>query len=243
MPDEQSDPSTPTHPDLPIIRPEVSFQTQPPSTPAGKSHLNWHYLLLWLIALVSLGLNFYLVYSLVAFRAEAQKQVAEASAFLDTVEISNFDLPIVVDETLPISMTVTYSDTFQVPISNTVPVSLTVQVSKTLTVPIDVNIPVNTTVSVPVPAFGNVPIPIPIVTNIPVNFDVQVPISLSIPISNTIPVQMAVEVPVQSEIPINTSVPVKLDFPVTIPLDELGFNTLLQQVKDALRLLAQALGE
>jgi len=41
---------------------------------------------------------------------------------------------------------------------------------------------------------------------------------------------------------VEAQVPVQLEFPVTIPLDEMGFTLLLQQVKDALRLLATFLG-
>jgi hypothetical protein len=51
-----------------------------------------------------------------------------------------------------------------------------------------------------------------------------------------------VEVPVQSDIPIETDIPVQLDFPVNIPMDEMGIQTLLEQVQEALGLLAQMLG-
>ena len=57
-----------------------------------------------------------------------------------------------------------------------------------------------------------------------------------------IPIDLLIEVPIDTEVPIAEEVPVKLAFPVTVPMDELGFNLLLVQVKDGLRLLAELLG-
>ncbi|MFW6097114.1 MAG: hypothetical protein ACOC9Z_03515 [Chloroflexota bacterium] len=194
----------------------------------------WHYLLLWLIVLVSLGLNAYLFITLNNIRSQARTQVQAANERLTEVDVGEYELPIEVDESLPVSFTVPFSDTFIVPISATIPVSASVPFSETIDVPINTNIPINTTVSVPLPAIGNIPIPIPIVTNIPVNLDVQVPISRSIPVQLDIPVDLTVEVPVESEVPVDTDIPVELDFPVTIPLDEMGYDQLLQQVQAAL---------
>jgi hypothetical protein len=209
--------------------------------PAGRA---WHYYLLWIIALLSLFLNVAFVIGVLNFRAQARQQVQDASAFLDTVDIGDFDLPVNVDETLTLSMTVPFSDTFIVPISATVPVSTSVLFQDNIVVPINTIIPVNTTVNVPVnlPAVGLVSVPFPISTNIPVNLEVDVPISRTIPVETDIPVVLVVEVPVQSEVPIQSDIPVQLNFPVTIPLDEMGFQMLLQRVQNALNLLARLLG-
>jgi hypothetical protein len=201
----------------------------------------WHYYVLWLVALVSLALNVALIVELVQFRRQAQQEVARAGDMLDSVEVADYDLPIHVDETLPISVTVPFSDTFIVPISTTIPVSASIPFEDNINVPINTVIPVNTTVSVPVPAIGNVTIPIPIVTNIPVNLNVNVPISRSIPVELDIPVDLTIEVPVESEVPIDAEVPVQMDFPVTLPLDEMGFQQLIQQVQQALDSLTQLL--
>lgn len=201
----------------------------------------WHYILLWLIVLVSLGLNIFLLVSLYNVRNQARAQVEAAGERLQSVEVGEYELPVRVDESLPISFTVPFSDTFIVPISATIPVSASVPFSETIDVPINTNIPINTTVSVPLPAIGNIPIPIPIVTNIPVNLDVQVPISRSIPVQLDIPVDLTIEVPVESEVPVENEIPVQLDFPVTIPLDEMGYEPLLQQVQEALDALMRIL--
>lgn len=201
----------------------------------------WHYLLLWLIVLVSLGLNAYLFLTLNNIRTQARAQVQAANERLNEVEIGEYELPIEVDETLPVSFSVPFSDTFVVPISATIPVSASVPFSETIDVPINTNIPINTTVSVPLPAIGNIPIPIPIVTNIPVNLDVKVPISRTIPVELDIPVDLTIEVPVESEVPVDTDIPVELDFPVTIPLNEMGYDQLVQQVQAALDALIRLL--
>lgn len=201
----------------------------------------WHYLLLWLIVLVSLGLNVFLFITLNNIRTQARTQVEAANDRLDAIEVGEYELPIEVDETLPVSFTVPFSDTFVVPISATIPVSASVPFSETIDVPINTNIPINTTVSVPLPAIGNIPIPIPIVTNIPVNLNVSVPISRSIPVELDIPVNLTIEVPVESKVPVDTDIPVELDFPVTIPLDEMGYDQLLQQVQAALDALMHLL--
>ena len=139
----------------------------------------WHYYLLWIVAILALVVGMAILIALLSFRAQARTEVQEASAYLDTVELEAFDLPIVVDETLQLSMTVPFSDTFLVPISATVPVSESILFEDQVVVPINTNIPINTTFNVPVevPLVGTVDLPIPISTNIPVNLTVDVPIS------------------------------------------------------------------
>lgn len=201
----------------------------------------WHYILLWLLVLTSLGLNVYLIDSLNTARERARTEVVAAGERLDDLDVGDYELPIEIDETLPISFTVPFSDTFIVPISTTIPVSATVPFSDTIEVPIRANIPINATVSVPLPAIGNIPIPIPIVTNIPIALDVSVPISRSIPVELDIPVNLTIEVPVESQVPVQTEIPVELDFPVRLPIEDMGLQQVLQQVKDALDALLHVL--
>lgn len=200
----------------------------------------WHYRLIWIITLASLLFNVLLLAGFFAFRLRAQREVANVSKTLNAIEINNLELPIHVDQQLSISMTVPFSDTFFVPISTTVPISTAVPFQDMIDVPINTIIPVNTTVNVPLAGLGS--IPVPIVTDIPINLNVTVPISRNVRVQTTVPINLEVHVPIQSDIPIQTEVPVVMDFPVTIPLDQLGFNVLLEQVKEALNLLARVLG-
>lgn len=234
-------------------QPDQSTQeyTMPPlSEPSNTNHSesigrSWHYRLLWVIAIISLVFNMLLVVGLFSARNAAQKQVTEAADALASIQFESFELPIMVDEMLPISLTVPFSDTFIVPVSQTVPVSLSVLFADNIEVPIQENIPINTIVNVPVtiPPLGQlVNLPIPIVTNIPIDLMVEVPISRTIPINTSIPVVFEVDVPVQSNVPIQAEVPVQLDFPVTIPLNEMGLDGILLEIEQALRDLAKSLG-
>ena len=206
---------------------------------------SWHYRVLWIIAIISLVFNILLVVGLFSARSAARQQVTEAADSLADIQFESFDLPINVNETLPISLTVPFSDTFVVPVSQTVPVSLMVLFEDNIEVPIQEVIPINTVVNVPVtiPPLGQlVNLPIPIVTNIPIDLMVEVPISREIPIDTSIPVVFEVEAPVNTDVPIQAEVPVVLDFPVTIPLNDMGLDGILLEIEKALRDLAASLG-
>lgn len=204
---------------------------------------SWHYILLWIVAIMSLIFNILLLAGLYNFRLQAQQEVASVTEILNEVEIENFDLPVVVDEKLAIDITVPFSDTFKVPIDETVPISMTIPISESLSFPIDETVSINRDVTVSIVILGqSLPIDIPIRTQIPISLDVDVPIQMEVPVDTTIPITMDLVVPIDTEVPIQEEVPVKLDFPVTIPLDELGFNVLLIRVKEGLRLLADVLG-
>jgi hypothetical protein len=221
------------------------YVMQPRNEVNGSIGRSWHYRLLWLLAIISLVFNILLVFGLATARNTARQQVTETADSLGDIQFESFDLPIHVDEMLPISLTVPFSDTFIVPVSHTVPVSLSVLFADNIEVPIQENIPINTIVNVPVtiPVLGQlVNLEIPIVTNIPIDLLVEVPISRTIPIDTSIPVVFEVEVPVQSNVPINAEVPVVLDIPVTVPLNDMGLDGILLEIENALRRLAESLG-
>lgn len=204
---------------------------------------SWHYILLWLVAITSLILNILLLAGLYNFRLRAQQEVSNVQKILNTVEIENFDLPVEVDETLPINITVPFSDTFKVAIDETVPISMTIPIKEDLSFPIQETVSVNRDVTVSIIVLGQpIPVDIPIRTDIPISLNVDIPVDLEVPVDTEIPIALDIDVPVNTEVPIQEDVPVKLDFPVTIPLDELGFNLLLSEVKDGLQLLAELLG-
>jgi len=204
---------------------------------------SWHYILLWLVAIVSLVLNIALLAGLYNFRAQARQQVTDVTEILNTVDIKNFDLPVVVDETLPIDITVPFSDTFEVAIQETVPISLTIPIQENVSFPINDVVSINRDVTVSIVILGQpIPVDIPIRADIPIALNIDIPVDLEVPVDTTIPIDLNIKVPVDTEVAIQEEVPVKLDFPVTVPLDDVGFNVLLIQVKDGLRLLAELLG-
>ena len=204
---------------------------------------SWHYILLWLVALTSLALNVFMLVGLYNFRRAAQEEISRVSQILDGVEIENYDLPIVVDETLPISLTVPFNDTFQVPIKTTVPISTSVTIDENIAVPINDVVSLNRNAQIVISVLGqSIPVDVPIRADIPLSMQTDVPINLKVPVQTEIPIDLMIEVPVETEVPIEAEIPVQLDFPVTVPLDQMGFNVLLVQVRDGLRLLAELLG-
>lgn len=202
---------------------------------------SWHYLLLWFVALLSLILNLLLIISLNNMRQQAGQDLAAAATELGNVELAPFDLPVEIDETISISLTVPFSDTFHVPIDTTVPISTEIPFEENVVVPINTVIPIDTTVEVQLPALGAVDLPIS--ASIPVDLEIDVPISRTIPVRMALPVDITVNIPVESEVPIQEDVPVRLDFPVEIPLDEMGLQPLLRSLQEALEGLAASLGE
>jgi hypothetical protein len=209
--------------------------TQYPST-------TWHYRLLWLIALTSLLLNLALISVLLNYRSQLQAGATSLTNALDAVDLNDIELEVIIDETIPISLTIPFSDSFSVPIRETIPVATTILFEDLIEVPIDAVIPIDTdfVVQVDIPLVGRTGIPIPIVTTIPVSLTVEVPISRLIPIETDIEVDFLVEVPIESEIPVNTQLPVQLNVPVTISLEELGLDQLINQLREALRQLEGA---
>jgi hypothetical protein len=199
----------------------------------------WHYRLLWLIALSSFMLNVAMAAVLLNFRARLQEGIVDLNEILEAVELDDIELLIAIDESVPISMTIPFSDTFQVPIRETIPVVTSVLFEDVIQVPINTIIPIDTDfiVQVDIPLVGRTGIPIPIVTNIPVNLTVDVPISREIPVETEIVVDIVVAVPVQSEIPVVTELPVQLDFPLFISPEELGAERLIAELQRILKQL------
>jgi hypothetical protein len=203
---------------------------------------------LWIIALASLGLNVFLLLRLYNFSQEAQKSVDQVKAIsqileaVETTELGSINVPVVIDETLPVSLTVPFSETIEVPINTTIPISTSIAVNENIVVPINDTVSLNRDAQIVISVLGqSIPVDVPIRADIPLSMQTNVPIDLEVPIELDIPVDMMIEVPVDTEVPIEAEIPVQMEFPVTVPLDETGIGELLIQVQDGLRLLAEIL--
>lgn len=205
----------------------------------------WHYRVLWGMAFFSMLFNALLIGTLVAVRIEVKNTMAQAAGAFTSLQLDSFEYELHVEQTIPLDMTIPFSDTFSVPISATVPVSTLIPFNDTFVVPINSNLPVNTTVNVPIniPLVGSFNVPFPISTNVPVNLTVEVPISRQIPVQMEIPVDLLVDVPINTEVPVKTDIPVVMDVPVNIPLDNLGFGTAIAQVEAAMSSWSWLVGE
>jgi hypothetical protein len=133
------------------------------------------YYVLWALALVSLGLNLYLINVLLQARLQVARAASTAATAVGQLQGSAIDYSVPISETVPVSFTVAYRQTLSVPISVTLPIDT--QVTVMLTTPI-----------------GAFPINVPVKTTVPINLNPQVPLSLSVPVSVTVPISLTVPV-------------------------------------------------
>jgi len=203
------------------------------------SRLSWHYMLLWAIALFSLALNVYLLVGFNTFQRNVQQEASRVLETLEGIDIENLEVPVAIDETLDVSLTVPFNDTFEVPINMTVPVSTSIAVDETISVPIDEVVSLDRDIQVFLTVLGqSIPVDIPLRADVPINLQAEVPIKLDVPLETEIPIDLVVEVPVDTEVPIDAEIPVQMEFPVTLPLEETGINSLLEQLRQGVGILA-----
>jgi hypothetical protein len=133
------------------------------------------YYLLWLVAIVSLGLNVYVINVLVQARRQVAQAASTAAAAVGQLNGAAIDYAVPISQTLPVSFTVAYKQTFTIPIS--------------VTLPIDTQVTVN--LNTPLGAF---PITVPVKTDVPINLAPQIPLSLAVPVSVTVPISFTVPI-------------------------------------------------
>lgn len=211
-----------------------------PSRDEAVTKRSWPYLLLWGIALTSLLLNLLLLGGLWRFQQQARAQITAVTATLEGVRLRDMTLPLVIDETVPLALTVPFSDTFQVPISMTVPISTTFAVQDTINVPLDEVVSIDRDVTVNLSILGQaVPVNIPIRADVPIRLDAAIPLDLQVPVRAEVPLDLVVDVPVRTELPVDAEVPVRMEIPVTLPLGELGLNDFLAGLRELGRQMGQ----
>jgi hypothetical protein len=133
------------------------------------------YYLVWAVALVSLGLNLFVINALLQARRQVALAASSAAEAVGRLRGAAIDYSVPIQQSLPVSFTVSYRQTFTVPIS--------------VTIPIDTNV----TVQLDTP-LGTFPINVPVRTTIPINLNPQVPLSLSVPVSVSIPISLSVPI-------------------------------------------------
>jgi hypothetical protein len=133
------------------------------------------YYLLWVVAIVSLALNLYVINVLMQARKQVAQAASTAATAVSQLSGAAIDTSVPISQTLPVSFTVAYRQTFTVPISVTLPIDTQVQV--TLNTPI-----------------GDFPITVPVKTTVPINLNPQVPLSLAVPVSVSVPISFTVPI-------------------------------------------------
>jgi hypothetical protein len=147
------------------------------TTPTWKRPIDYY--LLWLLVIVSLAINVYLIRVLLQAREQLGLAASSAAVAVGSLRTTSLDYTVPIRETLPVSFTVAYRDNFVVPISTTIPINVQ------LTVPLRTPL-------------GTFPINVPVVTDIPINLRPSIPLSLAVPISVTVPI--SVDVPIHIDL-------------------------------------------
>ncbi len=170
------------------------------------------FVILFILVLVSLGLNIFLLWQLQQAQQQARGVVQEIGpmvqdaldqtvADLETFQESTIAFDVAVNEEFPVQVDIPFNENIDIPIQLTVPIQQEINT----TILID---PLNTGKGIPV--------------------DVTVPIDMDIPIDTTIPVS------IERTIPISTSVPLDLNVPIAIELGDTELAGYIGRLRDTL---------
>jgi hypothetical protein len=167
---------------------------------------------LFILVLLSLGLNGWLLWQWWSFQQQAQEVIADVESIaqeavsqaitdLESFENSTLEFDIQVQQEFPIQVEIPFNQTMEVPIQTTIPISQEIQT----TILLD-----------PFQAGLNIP------TDITVPVDLEVPIDLNIPVS------------VDRTIPISTTIPLDLNVPLAIKISETELAPYLEKLRTGL---------
>jgi len=128
------------------------------------------------LSLLSLALNGIVIVALLDLRQSAHRIVVDTQEFLTQIADDTFSYTVELDQEVPVSAEIPFSEAFNVPINTVIPISTTVQV------PVDLG-------------FTTYRLTVPIETVVPVDMDVTVPVSQVVDITTVVPLQ--VDVPIE----------------------------------------------
>lgn len=179
-----TDPTPPT-PTEPPNEPAAETQPVVPQpdpigpVPQPSVRMPFHYYVVWLVAIVSLALNIFIIYTLLQVRQQAGLAFSQAADSMGTIKDGSIKYVVNIDEEIPVVLDVPVKFTVKVPIQKTVPI--------------------NTVVNVPIelPLLGTRTIAVPINTSISIDLSVDVPIDHTVPINSKIPVKFEVPIDLQ----------------------------------------------
>jgi hypothetical protein len=141
-----------------------------------KQGMPFHYYLLWLFALVSLGLNIFIIKTLLDVRQQASVAFTDAANSMATIRNGTIEYTVNINEEIPVALDVPVKFTVEVPIKRTIPIDTVVQVPLQL------------------PLVGERIIDVPISTTVPLDLMIEIPVDQVVPINGTIPVRFDVPI-------------------------------------------------
>jgi hypothetical protein len=170
---------------------------------------------LFLIALLSLGVSGYLLWQWLALRLQGKALARKALDALSSLrrelcglDDATFEHLLQIDQTLPIHVVIPFREQLEVPIQTTVPIDQAIETSFSLQLP---------------------------------GFSVRVPVDLVIPVQFDVPIDMTVPVEVDRDVPVSTTVPITLDVPLVVRLADTGLKRYVDLLDQGLADLEQEL--
>jgi len=175
--------------------------------------------ILFILVLLSLGLNGYLIWQWQTFQQQTQHTVqeyqqmaseglAQAVTDLESFEQSTIEFEIEVQQEFPIQVEIPFKETLEVPIQTTIPISQQIET----TIMLD-----------------------PFQAGLAIPTDIAVPVNLEFPIDLTIPVS------IDRTIPISTAVPLDISVPIAIEISETELAPYLERLRLSLDSFEQSL--
>ena len=174
-------------------------------------------IVLFVLVLVSLGLNVYLISQLLQFQQQTHTLARELRPVLvDTLGNTVSDLEEIKNSTVE----------FDVNIDNDFPVDLEIPINESIDIPINTVVPIkqeiNTTVMMSLFEGG-----------------LEVPVDVTVPVDVEVPIDTVVAIDVKQSIPISTTVPIKADVPIEIVVSETDLAGYIDQLTAALSTFAE----
>jgi hypothetical protein len=156
------------------------------------------YVILVFLVLLSLALNFSVLYTLWTARETTLDALAQALVALDQMSAALADLE---------------NETFEMtfPVQESIPINTEVPFRRELTIPLDLDVPISD--EIVIQEQFEVPISTPLF-----DFAVDVPVSSTIPVELVVPVRGEVSVVIDEVFPVNTDVQIDLTVPIAIEM-------------------------
>ncbi|MGB1249167.1 MAG: hypothetical protein ACPG8W_00930 [Candidatus Promineifilaceae bacterium] len=206
--------------------------------------------LLWIVSLLSLTLNVFIIVGFVLARGLLGNMVAttnhELYTSLKTLETySAAEIPIQMQQSAEVLVTepIRIQESVSIPVSTAVEIDQTLQFQQEVVVPVRQTIPVNQTAYAPISVMGvSSSIAVPIAFEIPVSFDMVVPIDVAIPFQANVPIETEVPFELNKEIPLPVmTVEVEMndtiELPVTDILEETSLTSSLNGIHKILNVI------
>lgn len=151
-------------------------------------------IILFILVLVSLSLNLYLIWQLQRLEQQAknaarawgpvvQETLAQTITDLQTFQEATIEFNVAVNEDFPVEADIPFNETIEIPVQLSVPIKQEINT----TILLD---PLGTGQGFPVDVTVPVDIEIPIDTSIPVSIDRTIPISTTVPLNLDVPIAL-----------------------------------------------------